>query len=35
MAALEEMGKTFEDSDIEAASERIGAWFEENCGTGE
>lgn len=34
MAALEEMGKKFEDSDFKDASDRITAWFEENCGGG-
>ena len=32
MAALEEIGEKFEDADLQAASERISAWFEENCG---
>ena len=31
MAALEELGRRFEDSDFQAASERIQAWFTENC----
>lgn len=33
MAALEELGRRFEDSDFQAASERIQAWFTENCET--
>ena len=31
MAALEELGRRFEDSDFQAASERIQAWFTDNC----
>lgn len=31
MAALEELGRRFEDSDVQAATDRIQAWFTENC----
>ncbi|HEX4906354.1 MAG TPA: hypothetical protein VFU93_12940 [Acidimicrobiales bacterium] len=31
MAALQELGERFEDSDFQAASDRIQAWFTENC----
>ena len=31
MAALQELGERLEDSDFQAASDRIQAWFTENC----
>lgn len=35
MAALAELGERFQDSDFQAASERIQAWFTENCEMGD
>jgi len=33
IAALTEAGQTLNDADFQAASERVSAWFAENCGS--